>query len=111
LVGYEWDGLLNNGLTPTGLVVLSQSPVPSEELGSLGLIPPGTNDTISTAVRYTAASGAKVFSIGSVQWVWGLDSYGVVNPRTDARAQQFAVNVFADMGAKPQTPNAEIVVP
>jgi uncharacterized protein YaiE (UPF0345 family) len=110
LVGYEYDGLLNNGLAPAGLVVLSQSPVPSSGLGSLGILPPGTNDTISNSVRYTAPSGAKVFSLGSIQWVWGLDSFGVTNPRVDSRAQQIAVNVFADMGTKPQTPDAGIVV-
>jgi hypothetical protein len=110
LVGYEYDGLLNNGLTPPGLVVLSQSPVSSSGLGILGLLPPGTNDTISNAVKYTALSGAKVFSTGSIQWVWGLDSDGVINPRVDPRAQQIAVNIFADMGAKPRTPSAGIVL-
>jgi hypothetical protein len=110
LVGYEYDGLLNNGLAPAGLVVLSQSTVPSSGLGALGLLPSGTNDTISSAVRYTAASGAKVFAVGSIQWVWGLDSFGVTNPRVDRRAQQIAVNIFADMGAKPQTPGIGIVV-
>ena len=110
LVGYEWDSILNNGLTPAGLVVLGESPVPSSGLISLGVVPPGTDDTIANAVRYTAPSGAKVFSTGSVQWVWGLDSDRVPNPRVDSRAQQFAVNVFADMGAKPQTPNSGIVV-
>jgi Domain of unknown function (DUF4347)/Domain of unknown function (DUF4082) len=110
LVGYEYDGLLNNGLAPAGLVILSQSPVPSSGLGSLGILPPGTNDTISNAVRYTAPSGAKVFSVGSIQWVWGLDSSGVTNPRVDSRAQQIAVNIFNDMGAKPQTPASGIVI-
>jgi hypothetical protein len=110
LVGYEWDAVLNNGFSPAGLVVLSASPVPSGGLTPLGLLPPGTIDTISNSVRYTAASGAKVFSTGSVQWVWGLDSDRVTNPRVDVRAQQIAVNVFADMGAKPQTPSAGIFI-
>jgi hypothetical protein len=142
LVGYEWDALLSNGLTPPGLVVLSQSPVQANSI--LPPLPPGTNPNISNAVRYTAASGAKVFSTGSIQWVWGLDSDWVVsphvesvswfrrmknwlirvkklwilglnspkvtNPRVDSRAQQIAVNVFADMGAKPQTPSVGIVL-
>ncbi|PPJ63631.1 N,N-dimethylformamidase beta subunit family domain-containing protein [Cuspidothrix issatschenkoi] len=142
LVGYEWDALLSNGFTPPGLVVLSQSPVRSNSI--LPPLPPGTNPNISNAVRYTAASGAKVFSTGSIQWVWGLDSDWVVsplvesvswfrriknwlgrmkklwifglnspqvtNPRVDSRAQQIAVNVFADMGAKPQTPSVGIVL-
>jgi hypothetical protein len=141
LVGYEWDGLLNNGFAPEGLVVLSQSPV--QHQGPLPKVPPGTNTAISNAVRYKAASGAKVFSTGSIQWVWGLDSDWFVSPAfescwlrrmknwlsrmkrnwsvgsdgarvtkpcVDYRAQQIAVNVFADMGAKPQTPSAAIVV-
>jgi Domain of unknown function (DUF4082) len=110
LVGMEWDGLLNNGLTPNGLVVLSQSPVSARDPDEV-LIPDGTDQTNSNAVRYTAASGAKVFSTGSIQWIWGLDSDKVPNPRVDPRAQQIAVNVFADMGNKPQTPNAGIIVP
>ena len=108
LVGYEWDAVLNNGFTPAGLVVLSQSPVQPQ--GGLPPLPPGTNTTIANAVRYTAASGAKVFSTGSILWVWGLDSYGVMNPRVDTRAQQIAVNVFLDMGVKPKTPDLGIVV-
>ena len=108
LVGYEWDGLLNNGFAPPGLVVLSQSPVQAGAV--LPPLPSGTNPNISNAVRYTAASGAKVFSTGSVQWVWGLDSDNVINPRVDIRAQQITVNVLKDMGAKPQTPSSGIVV-
>ena len=111
LVGYEYDAVLNNGSTPVDLVVLSRSPVPSGGLGQLGLLPPGTNDTISNAVRYTAASGAKVFATGSIQWLWGLDSDRVTNPRVDPRVQQIAVNVFADMGAIPTTPDRHLVDP
>lgn len=149
LVGYEWDALLNNGFTPPGLVILSQSPVQANSI--LPPLPPGTNPNRSNAVRYTAASGAKVFSTGSIQWVWGLDSVWVTNPhierswlrrtkhrlksgrdwlrrtkkrwnlgvdtlwtttpRVDFRVQQMAVNIFADMGTRPQTPSAGIVVP
>jgi hypothetical protein len=108
LVGYEWDAVVNNGLTPSGLVVLSQSTV--YPTGGLPALPAGTNINISNAVRYTTLSGAKVFSTGSIQWLWGLDSDGVTNPREDTRAQQIAVNVFEDMGAIPQTPDPFIVV-
>jgi hypothetical protein len=100
LVGYEWDAVVDNGFTPSGLVVLSSSPVVPTEVPPL--LPPGTNINIANAVRYTAPSGAKVFSTGSIQWMWGL--------ATDLRAQQIAVNIFADMGAKPRTPNKNIVV-
>ena len=108
LVGYEWDAVVNNGFTPAGLVTLSQSP--TQVQGGLPLLPPGTNPNIANAVRYTAPSGAKVFSSSSIQWAWGLDSDRVTNPREDSRVQQITVNMFADMGAKPQTPDAGIVI-
>ncbi len=109
LVGYEWDAVVNNGATPAGLVILSQST--PQQVGGLPPLPTGTNPNISNAVRYTAASGAKVFSTGSIQWMWGLDSDRVTNPRVDRRARQIAVNVFADLGALPQLPSLDIVVP
>jgi hypothetical protein len=108
LVGYEWDAVVDNGFTPAGLVVLSQSDVVPNEIAP-GL-PAGTNVNISNAVRYTAASGAKVFSTGSIQWLWGLDSTGVFNPRVDPRAQQIAANVFKDMKALPQTPRPGLIL-
>ena len=112
LVGYEWDAVVNNGFTPSGVITLSQSPV--TPVGVIPPLPPGTNINIANTVRYTAPSGAKVFSTGSIQWIWGLDDDNVPNPlgvqRVDLRVQQIAVNVFADMGAKPQTPRNGINV-
>ncbi|MFN6460360.1 MAG: N,N-dimethylformamidase beta subunit family domain-containing protein [Nostoc sp. DedVER02] len=117
LVGNEWDAVINNGFTPPGLVTLSESPVvpdgianefePSNEPG----LPANTNYNIANSVRYTTSSGAKVFAIGSNQWAWGLDSDGVSPAREDIRAKQITVNVLADMGAKPQAPNANLIVP
>lgn len=109
LVGFEWDAVINNGSTPNGLVVLSQSPVSPTTID--GDLPAGTNTQISHAVRYTAASGAKVFSTGSNQWMWGLDSDGVNPQREDTRVKQITVNVLADMGAKPLTPTPNLIVP
>lgn len=62
-------------------------------------------------MRYTAPSGAKVFSVGSIQWVWALNSFGVLFEREDERAKQFAVNVLSDMGAIPFSPDPGIVLP
>ncbi len=110
LVGFEWDTVINNGASPSGLVVLSQA----DQLVADGKdtdVPSGTNPVSSSAVRYTAASGAQVFATGAIQWMWGLDSADVPSPREDARAQQIAVNVFADMGARPLTPNPNLIVP
>ena len=97
---------------PNGLVILSQSQFTgSPDNIDLEGFPPGTDPNVSNAVRYTAASGAKVFSTGSIQWMWGLDSDRVTNPREDPRAQQIAVNVLADMGAQPLTPGTNIIIP
>ncbi|MBW4550074.1 MAG: DUF4082 domain-containing protein [Aphanocapsa sp. GSE-SYN-MK-11-07L] len=123
LVGYEWDsvttgfcctqcrqgsGIVNNGHTPLNLVVLSGSAV--TPVGGLPVLPPGTDTNISNSIRYTAGSGAEVFNTGSIQWMWGLDSYGLDDPRTDIRAQQIATNVLTRMGARPQTPSSGIVL-
>ncbi len=117
LVGFEWDAL-NTNASPSGLVVLGESQSPLPDIGQtkdsatdLEGFPSGTNPRNSHAVRYTAASGAKVFATGSIQWVWGLDSDGVTKPREDIRAKQIAVNVLASMGAKPLTPSSGIIVP
>ncbi len=109
LVGFEWDSIVPNGKAPSGLVILSQSSVvpisPDPDL------PPATNTSVSNAVRYTASSGAKVFATGSIHWMFGLDNGGNGTNLVDPKAKQIAVNVFADMGAKPQTPDANIIVP
>ena len=67
IVGYEYDKIWNNGFTPPGLTVLSNSPVVGCCEGS------GNSD--SNASLYTAASGARVFAAGTIQWSWGLDNY------------------------------------
>jgi hypothetical protein len=109
LVGYEWDAAVNNGFSPPGLVTLSSSPtLPSVFAPGL---PPGTSSAISNAVRYTAASGAKVFSTGSIQFAWGLDADSVVTVQSDSRIRQFVINVLADMGARPVTPDDGMIVP
>jgi 5-hydroxyisourate hydrolase-like protein (transthyretin family) len=109
LVGYEWDAVVDNGFTPPGLVILSTSPVAPSSIAP-GL-PPGTDTTVSHSVRYTAPSGAKVFSTGSIQWVWGLDSDWVSPVREDSRLKQFTVNLFADFSVLPTTPSSGIIVP
>jgi hypothetical protein len=103
LVGYEWDAVVNNGLTPARLVILSQSPVIPDGGTAPGL-PPGTNTNISNAVRYTAASGAKVFSSGTIQWAWGLENDLVPNPRRNPATQKITTNILADLGAIARTP-------
>lgn len=110
LVGFEWDAVVNNGFTPNNLVVLSESPVIPDPWIDQDL-PPGTNTTVSHTVRYTANSGAEVFATGSIHWMLGLDSSFSSRNLVDGRAKQIAVNVLANMGAKPQTPDANVIVP
>ena len=109
LVGYEWDAVIDNGFSPPGLVILSESTVSPENIAPE--LPPGTDTSVSHAVKYTAISGAKVFSTGSIQWVWGLDSDWVNPPREDARAKQFVINIFADFGVRPATPDPGMILP
>ena len=107
LYGYEWDAVVNNGRTPPGLVLLGASTVvPTSVITGI----PVTPTQVAHAVRYTHPSGARVFATGSIQWMWGLDSTLIPTPRVDRRAQQFAVNVLASMGARPATPSPGIVV-
>jgi hypothetical protein len=62
------------------------------------------------AVRYTAPSGARVFSAGSYELGWALDGYRVngdgIETPVDPRVQQFFRNVLADL----QTPAAPALV-
>lgn len=117
LVGYEWDFIVNNGFSPSGLVTLSQSTVQPAPLLPNFDEPPGeqalpSNQDFTKAhsVRYTASSGAKVFASGTIQWAWGLDSDGVSPAREDVRVKQITVNILADMGAKPQFPDNNIII-
>ena len=53
------------------------------------------------AVRYTAPSGARVFSAGSYEFAWALDGYRVngdgIETPVDPRVQQFVRNMLADL--------------
>jgi hypothetical protein len=90
LLGYEVDGLFNNGFTPTGIVTLAASPYTTT--GS----PPVSGTSHMTV--YTAASGATVFASGSIQFAWGLDDYSLVlaneNGRVSPAAQQLTRNLL-----------------
>ena len=109
-LGYESNEDLDNGFRPKGLVRLSETkaPVPQylQDFGTNVL--PGTTTHHLTMYRHT--SGALVFSAGTIQWPWGLDTYhdGDVQP-VDVRMQQATMNLLADMGAQPVTRMAGLV--
>ncbi|WP_309135063.1 DUF4082 domain-containing protein [Cellulomonas sp.] len=103
-VGYESNEDVDNGFRPAGLVRLSTTTgaVP-EYLRDFGnVVSPGT--TTHHVTLYRAASGALVFSAGSVQWSWGLDQeHDGDGAPADPRMQQATVNLLADMGVQPAT--------
>ena len=109
IVGYEWDAIVNNGSSPPGLIALSNSTTVATTTAPY--LPVGTSASISNAAHYTAPSGAKVFAAGSIQFAWGLDSDGVYPTQADSRMKQFVINVLADMGAKPLTPDESMTIP
>ncbi len=71
LVGYEWD-TFDPAAAPPGAVALLHA---------------DTTPAAADCVRWTAGSGAQVFSAGSLQLVWGLDDWaapGLADPRLQA---------------------------
>jgi Domain of unknown function (DUF4082)/Bacterial Ig-like domain/Bacterial Ig domain len=110
-VGYEWNEDVDNGFRPPGEFDLSSTTgtVPQKLLDYGSTIGPGTATHHLT--EYRAASGALVFSAGTIQWAWGLDNdHDATAPSdTDANMQQATVNLFADMGAQPTTLESGLV--
>ncbi|MEI5672954.1 MULTISPECIES: DUF4082 domain-containing protein [unclassified Nocardioides] len=110
-VGYESNEDVDNGFRPPGLIRLSTTTGPTPEyLTDYGnTVVSGT--TTHHLTLYRAASGALVFSAGSVQWTWGLDeehdSPYAAEP-ADRRIQQAQVNLLADMGAQPRSLSSDL---
>jgi hypothetical protein len=71
LVGYEWDRIFNNGLTPKGLQIIGRSSTETDYLA-----PDSSNTTY-----YIAPSGAMVFAAGSIYWGTALDSYRLITDK------------------------------
>ncbi len=89
LVGREWDSVpsyVPEACRKPGLTVLFHHDGAS-----------GPAD----AVRYTASSGARIFSSGSLQFSWALDAFALEaqghRQAPDPRVQQFMRNAFADL--------------
>jgi N,N-dimethylformamidase beta subunit-like, C-terminal/Domain of unknown function (DUF4082)/Bacterial Ig-like domain/Bacterial Ig domain len=109
-VGYESNEDLDNGYRPAGLIRMSTTTGPTPEyLTDFGnTVVPG--NTTHHVTQYRAASGALIFSAGSIQWAWGLDSHhdGISEP-ADPRIRQATVNILADMDAPATTIASGIV--
>jgi hypothetical protein len=86
LVGYEYDKTWANGLTPAGVVSLSNSPV----------VPSGGGSSLANSTIYTATSGALVFDAATFYWPRKLDANEIFN-EVDSRVQQMATNLLDRM--------------
>eukprot|EP01063_Lacrimia_lanifica_P016020 TRINITY_DN22647_c0_g1_i1.p1 TRINITY_DN22647_c0_g1~~TRINITY_DN22647_c0_g1_i1.p1 ORF type:complete len:779 (+),score=219.29 TRINITY_DN22647_c0_g1_i1:78-2414(+) len=129
LLGHEWDEDVDNGHRPRGLVRLSETTIHNVQYifdaGAAFDSGTGTHHLVA----YRAASGAMVLGTGTIQWMWGLDpvhdsqtglptdaenaystriGYDVSAP--EPAVQQATVNMFADMGVRPATPDPHIVL-
>lgn len=113
-IGYESNEDVDNGERPPGLIRLSTTTGPTPQY----VTDFGNTATAGTTTHhltmYRAASGALVFSAGTIQWTWGLDSVHDSNDYAiepaDVRMQQAQVNLLADMGAQPTTLSSNLVL-
>lgn len=103
-LGYEWDEMPDDASAPPGLVPLSTTTTDvTEYLQDYGATVAPGRSTHHLALHRTA-SGALVFSAGTIQWAWGLDSvHDGPASAPDPSMQQATVNLFADMGVQPTT--------
>jgi hypothetical protein len=89
-VGYEWDAIQPACAVPKLTVFFRYS----------GRNRSGAR-TRAQAVRYVAPSGARVFSSGSLRFVWGLDNtYSRKGVRPNPRLQRFMKNALAALTSK-----------
>lgn len=119
-LGYEWNVDAYNSARPTGLIHLSSTTAPITPL------PPPENTSFYSGYQYTppdppgyathsltlyrAASGALVFSAGTISWTWALDDFhnGSSMPASNT-IQQAMINLFADMGVQPQSLRQDLI--
>ncbi len=114
ILGYEWDSVEDNGCSPAGLVKFSSttidvSPSLLIDYGSTY----GNGYAEHNLTLYKHASGSLVFSAGTINWSFGLDStHDTAGPTlvpTDVRMMQATINLFADMGVQPTTLKSGLV--
>ena len=98
VVGYEQDGIL------PGCEIATRDGSP---LTAFFHYQSPDGKANADAVRYTAPSGARVFSTGTLQWAYALDDWshpGFLDPRL----QRFSENVLDDLGGAPPVPETGI---
>jgi len=111
IIGWEWDGVVDNGRTPTGLKILAASPVFGMLLQDAGNFLNGNMGIASTNVtRYTTPGGAIVFVTGTNQWSWGLGARSIELRKIEPYIAQITYNILADMGVQPATPSDSLIL-
>jgi large repetitive protein len=110
-LGYEWDGDVDNGARPAGLIRLSTTTTSaSQVLQDHGSTFGNGTVTHHLSLYRHPSSRALVFGAGTIQWPWGLDSnHDRGSAAADVRMQQATVNLFADMGVQPGTLQSGLV--
>jgi hypothetical protein len=109
-LGYEWDEDADNGFRPAGQFKLSATTVAGLEVFTdYGSTTKLGGTATHNMTMYRAPSGARVFGAGTVQWAWGLDDSNPQRNPADRNMQQATVNLLADMGAQPDTPQSDLV--
>src|SRR6185503_16952842 len=105
-LGHEWNTNPDNGFRPAGLIDLSSTTLWIDgALSSTDTHTLGSGEATHNLTLYRAASGALVFSAGTVFWSHNLDG-----PSTSRDAQQAMINLFADMGVQPGTIQSDLVL-
>jgi hypothetical protein len=114
VLGYEWDENLENGFQPAGLIPLSTTTRTEQNYvyyspDSGYYAAPGT--ATHHLSLYRAPSGALVFSAGTIHWSWGIDDdhVGFSGSTANLPMRQANVNLLADMGVQPATPESGLV--
>jgi hypothetical protein len=114
-LGYEWEIDADNGFRPAGAFHLSTA---TYSLTVDYLLDYGGTYGAGVAthhlMQYRAPSGALVFSAGSIDWSWGLNSnhdnlFNFATPAPSLAMQQATVNLLADMGVQPTTSQPGLV--
>jgi hypothetical protein len=103
-LGYEWDTDIDNGYRPAGEFDMSSTTVSGvESFTDYGSSVAENTTQTHSLTMYKAASGARVFNTGTVQWSWGLDDQNVWGYAADPVMQQATINILADLSAQPAT--------
>ncbi len=117
-LGYEWDEDVDNGFRPAGEFDLSSTTLTDlQTFTDYGSTIAEHSTGTHHLTLYRAPSGALVFGAGTVQWSWGLENENAwdvqfTDPELfppDPNMEQFTVNLLAEMGAQPGSPQEELV--